>query len=126
MFYDFAHEFLNRFDEPNENQYVAKVECGVERWKRICHSHLRIGNVGFRLRHELGVKTNELAHHIDERSEDYREDIKLNVVCESTNIDDILRYLFEHKANGETIINILKTAKIIFDEFIEFTLWENK
>ena len=55
--------------------------------------------------------------------DDYKESIKINVVCESTNIDDILYYLAIHSAKPEVIKQILDTAKKEFEAYVEFNKW---
>ena len=53
--------------------------------------------------------------------DDYVEEHKLNVILETTDINEIVVYLFEHKA--ECIDNILDSFKKIVDDYISFAKW---
>ncbi len=58
-----------------------------------------------------------------EDSDDYNFKYKLNVVCESTNITDIMRYLYTNNVSKETKLEILESAQNIFNDFIKFEKW---
>ena len=56
---------------------------------------------------------------------DYEEEHKLNVVVETTDITEIMRYIFEHKLMN--IKNkILDNFKEIVDDYISFMKWVSK
>ena len=56
--------------------------------------------------------------------DDYIEEYKLNVVLETTNIEEIVIYLFERKA--KCINDILDSFKKIVDDYISFMKWTMK
>lgn len=54
-------------------------------------------------------------------SDDYLEEHKLSVVLETTDISEIVVYLFKHKA--KCLNDILDSYKKIVDDYISFMKW---
>ena len=61
----------------------------------------------------------------DEWVDDYEEEHRLNVVLETTNITEIIHYLYDHKAKC-FLNDILDTFKEIVDDYIDFAKWASQ
>jgi hypothetical protein len=53
--------------------------------------------------------------------DDTNEEFDAKVVLETTDIDEILRYV--SKNNESELEHVLQDAKIIYNDYIDFTLW---
>ena len=53
--------------------------------------------------------------------EDTNQELKMNVLLETINLDDVLSYV--RKNNPKYIQKILSAAKEIYNEYIDFTSW---
>ena len=53
--------------------------------------------------------------------DDEKYEIKLNVVLETSDFDDIIRYVFQR--NEKEIEHLLNDARKIYNEYLDFTEW---
>lgn len=101
-----------------KNQYdlVSPETFGMETW----------GSSSY----QVGLKKKRKFWYIEfwsyggEYLDDELDETKLNVVKETSDIDEIIRYLNEH--NIKEIQHIYEEAKKIFNEHIEFMKWINR
>lgn len=53
--------------------------------------------------------------------EDEEYQYKLNIVLETSDLDEIIRYVAQH--NEKEIEHLLKDARVIYNEYLDFSEW---